>query len=51
MTDRRPVVSAQVATSLRRSLGPGDYIVAGTFGQAGRVPRWERPLVYLAIVL
>ena len=51
MADRRPVVSAQVETSLRRSLGPGDYIVAGTFGQAGRVPRWERPLVYLAIVL
>lgn len=51
MADRRGRVTAQAGIQLARSLEPGDYLLAGTFGQSGRVPRWERPLAYLAIVL
>jgi hypothetical protein len=51
VADRRGRVRAQAGIQLDRSLEPGDYVLAGTFGQSGRVPRWERPLAYLAIVL
>ncbi len=31
------------------NLEPGDHLVAGTFGQVGRAPRWEQPLMHIAI--
>jgi hypothetical protein len=33
-----------------RSLEPGDWIVAGAYGQAGPAPRWEGALAIVAIV-
>jgi hypothetical protein len=39
------------ASWLDRHLDPGDYVVAGAFGQTGRVPRWEPPLTYVVTAL
>jgi hypothetical protein len=47
VAERRAQLHAEVSLLLGRDIEPGEYVMAGAYGQAGPAYRWARPLAFI----